>query len=158
MKKFSILVSCVFLFGSVSSTAFGGTVAIGVPPAKVKVVHPKSVQRAVVAPTHMPVPVAVAPVAPVKIVQPRVVQRRTVAAGSYESAVVTDPTRVAKVKTVLPKQVQRSVVAPTCAGGSPVDIGITRWANVKVVYPRTVQWSVPVPPAYGCSPCAVISP
>ena len=151
MKKISILL-CVFLLGTVGSTVFGGTV--GVPVAKVKVVHPRVVQRGVVAPTCGCEPVAVgvpcACVKCVKVVQPRVVQRSVVMSDCVcESMVDVDPTRIARVTTLFPRTVQRGVVVPTCGCEPSVDTGTPRLARVKVVQPRVVQRGVVVP-ACGC--------
>jgi len=146
MKKISVML-CAFLLGSVGTACFGG--AIGVP-AKVKVVHPRAVQRTVVAPTNECAPVAVVavPCTPVKVVQPRVVQRMVVppTCCTCESAVNVDPTRLAHVTTVHPRAVQRTVAAPACCEcGTTIGVAYPGPAKVKIVYPRTVTRGVVVP-------------
>ena len=150
MKKFVVSL-CAFLFGAVCLTCFGGTVEVGAP-AKVKVVHPRIVQRTVV-PPNCECEAAVAVGVPCgcgKIVQPRIVQRMVVPATccECESTVCTDPARLAKVKTAHPRIVQRGCVAPTCGEcGTAIDVSYPGSAHVKVVYPRVVQRGcvVPVP-------------
>jgi len=115
MKKISMLL-CVFLFGTVGMTAFGGTV--GVPVAKIKVVQPRVVQRSVVMPDCACNPlVDVDPtrIARVTTVFPRTVQRGVVTPTcGCEPLVDTGTPRLARVKVVQPRVVQRGVVAPAC--------------------------------------------
>ena len=148
MKKISKLL-CVLLVGMVGSTAFAGTV--GVPYTKVKVVQPRIVQKAVVAPTAVCEPVVVAaPCVCVKVVQPRVVQRSVVMMDCCDPQVAVDSTRLAKVTTVFPRVVKKGVVATPCACEPLVDTGTARLAKVKVVYPRTVRVGVVAPACCGC--------
>jgi len=147
MKKIVLSLSA-FLFTSVCATCFGETVHVGAP-AKVKVVHPRAVQRAVVPPTCGCDVVAVGvPCTCTKIVQPRVVQRMVVpqTCGECAPSVNPDPTRLAKVKTLHPRTIQRTVVAPTCCEcGTAIDTSYPGPAKVKVVYPKVVQRGVVVP-------------
>jgi len=146
MKKVSILLA-VFLFGLIGSTAFGGTLVMGVPYSKVKVVQPRVVQKTVVAPAIECQPVvAVAPLAKVKVVQPRVVQRSVAVSYGCETVAGIDPTRVARVTTVYPRSVQRSLATPAVCGPCVDVVAAPRLAYVKVVQPRVVQRSVVVPP------------
>ena len=150
MKKF-VVSFCAFLFGTVCVTCFGfETVEVGAP-AKVKVVHPRIVQRTVVPPNCECEAVAVGvPCGCGKIVQPRIVQRMVVPPKccECESAVCTDPARLAKVRTIHPRIVQRTVTGSSCCEcGTAIDVCYPGPAYVKVVYPRVVQkgCAVPVP-------------